>query len=597
MHKILEKRTGRHFIGLDKKPVPEMNILERKTRGKYIQNDMEQLRKLFIMPDSPDKFIEFGGELLDLIHSFFQEKGGIHSSIALPELAKLFSDIDIPKRPNLLKDVLKEIKTKITSHSVKVGNPYYIGHMTSAVPYFMILLEMIIASLNQNQVKIESAKASTFVERELLAWMHRLIFNRDKKFYRTHIQNRQVQLGNVTVDGTIANLTALMVARNKAFPPDGIFPGIRKAGLYEAFRHYGYTKAVILVSRRGHYSIDKVARTMGIGDSNVIKVPVDSRNKIDINHLEKICNDIRLHNQNSRDKIKIISIVGIAGTTETGNIDNLKEMRRIATEFDTHFHVDAAWGGPVLMVDEFRYLFNGIEKADSVSMDAHKLLYSPVSMGMVFFRDETDLANLKHYSNYIIREDSVDLGRFSVEGSRAFACLKPWATFKIFGAAGFKLLFENAFELTSTLRGLVERHCNFEPMNQPELFIFIYRFVPQKIREKIDSIMLNLNGKNTLRNRDDVSRIEFIERLEKINNVLNDLNIELHKELREADNSFVSRTMIDCPGFYYQNIVVLRAITVNPLTTPEILKEIIEEQNRIGTRIYKSEFIHRLERI
>ena len=189
--------------------------------------DMEQIKKLFIMPESADKFNEFGNELLDLIHSFFTEKGGIHSSIQLPDLAKLFSDTKAPRDPHLFKDVLYEIKTKVISHSVKVGNPYYIGHMTSAVPYFVILLEMIIAALNQNQVKIESAKASTFLEKEFISWMHRIIFRRSTKFYKNNIQNRETVLGNITLDGTMANLTALLTARNMAFPPDGRFPGIR----------------------------------------------------------------------------------------------------------------------------------------------------------------------------------------------------------------------------------------------------------------------------------------------------------------------------------------------------------------------------------
>jgi len=568
-----------------------MKLVEKQDRRPVIRADMEHLRKLFIMPDSPDKFIEFGTELLDLIHSFFKEKGGIHSAISLPDLAKLFSDISIPQEPHLLKDVLFEIKNKMIAHSVKVGNPYYVGHMTSAIPYFMILLEMIIAALNQNQVKVESAKASTFVEREFVAWMHRLVYNKDPKYYKAHIQNRDVALGTITLDGTLANMTALLVARNKAFPADERFPGIRRAGIAEAYRYYGVSKAVIIVSKRGHYSIDKVARTIGLGDDNVIKIPVDSRNKMDINSLEKVCEDIRKHNDKSREKIRIISIVGIAGTTETGNIDNLKEIRKIATKYKTHFHVDAAWGGSLLMVDEFRYLFHGIERADSVAVDAHKLLYSPVAMGVVVFRKKDDLNNLKHTANYIIRPDSVDLGRFNIEGSRPFSALKPWTTIKIFGKDGFKVLFEHAFELTSALRGLVERHCNFEPMNQPELFIYNYRFVPKKIRERLESLMLKIKGKP------DGEAGHEIELVRRINNILNDLNIELHKELREEDESFVSRTMLDSPYYLSQNVVILRAITINPLTTPEILKEIVDQQDRLGIKIYKSEFYHRLEKV
>lgn len=556
--------------------------------------DMEQIRKLFIMPESADKFHEFGNELLNLIHSFFAEKGGIHSSILLTDLAKLFSDINVPQNPHLLKDVLSEIKTNVISHSVKVGNPYYIGHMTSAIPYFVILIEMIIAALNQNQVKIESAKASTFLEKELLSWMHRIVFRRSAKFYKNNIQNKDVALGNLTLDGTMANLTALLTARNIAFGPQGRFPGIREAGIVEAYRHYGCDRAVILVSRRGHYSIDKVGRTIGIGNQNVIKIPVDSKNKIDLIKLEKTCHDIEEANKYGGPKTKIIAMVGIAGTTETGNIDNLKEMRRIADRYKTFFHVDAAWGGSLLLCDEYRYLFAGIEKADSVTVDAHKLMYAPPSLGMIFFRNGTELRAIQHYSNYIIRPDSIDLGRFSVEGSRPFAALKPWATLKIFGRKGFKMIFDHAFELTSVLRGLVDMHCNFEAMNQPELFIFNYRFIPKYVQEKLSRLMSKLQSVDDNKT---LIKMGYLTRIENINMALNELNTELHKAIREEDESFVSRTMIDAPQYFYQDCVVLRAITINPLTTPEILKEIIEQQNKLGIKIYKNYFHNRFEKI
>lgn len=558
---------------------------------------MEQIRKLFIMPESPDKFHEFGNELLDMIHRFFSEKGGIHSSILLTDLAKIFSNIDVPVQPHLLKDVLYEIKTDIIAHSVKVGNPYYIGHMTSAVPYFVILLEMIIAALNQNQVKIESAKASTFVEKELLSWMHRIIFRRSAKFYKTNIQNRDAALGNITLDGTMANLTAILTARNLAFGPHGRFPGIREAGLVEAYRYYGYDRAVIIVSKRGHYSIDKVGRTIGIGNQNVIKIPVDTRNKIDLIKLEKTCREIEEANAGNGPKTKIIAMVGIAGTTETGNIDNLKEMRKIADRHKAYFHVDAAWGGSLLLSEDYRYLFAGIEKADSVTVDAHKLMYAPPSLGMVFFRNGTDLRAIQHYSNYIIRPDSVDLGRFSVEGSRPFAALKPWATLKIIGREGFSLIFDHAFELTSVLRGLVEMHCNFEAMNQPELFIFNYRFVPKYVQEKLNKLMTRIQNEDYVDEKKNMIKMEYLARVENINMALNDLNTELHKAIREEDESFVSRTMLDSPQYFYQDCVVLRAITINPLTTPEILKEIIEQQNKLGLKIYKNFFHNRFERI
>ena len=97
-----------------------------------------------------------------------------------------------------------------------------------------------------------------------------------------------------------------------------------------------------------------------------------------------------------------------------------------------------------MIVDEYRSLFRGIESADSVSVDVHKLLYCPMAMGIVVFRNEKDLGHLKQFSQYINRRDSVDTGRFTIEGSRPFACLKPWASLKILGRDGYKLLFKQA---------------------------------------------------------------------------------------------------------------------------------------------------------
>ena len=547
---------------------------------KKVESSLDHLRKLFIMPDSTDKFMEFGHDVLEMIHEFFQEKKGLHKRIALPELAQIFDQISIPKDPQLIRDVLQEIKDKVTVHSVKVGSPHYIGHMTSAIPYFMVFLEIIITALNQNQVKIETAKASSFVERELIAWMHRIIFNRDDTFYRKNIQNPRIALGNITSGGTISNLTALMIARERAFPADRNFPGIRKVGVEGALNYYGYSKMVIFVSRRGHYSIRKAANLLGLGEKNVIYIPVDTYHRINIKALRKTIQNIKRIDLEKGEKTKIMSIIGIAGTTETGNIDNLMELGNIAREENAYFHVDAAWGGAALLVDEYKSLFRGIEKADSVAVDAHKLLYCPMSMGVVAFRNEKDLNHLKTISQYVNRPDSVDTGRFTIEGSRPFACLKLWASLKIIGRDGYRLLFGQAQEATSTFKRILEESGNFEILNHPELFILNYRLVPKKIMEK-------LNGwaerKKTLSNNNDKKNLT--KKIQKVNSVLNNLNILLQKSIRQDDTTFVSRTILESTRYRPQRIVVLRAVLINPLINNDILKKIVSTQNNIALRL------------
>lgn len=541
---------------------------------KRVASSPEYLHKLFIMPDSADRFVEFGEHLLDMIHDFFKEQDGIHSAISIEDLQAKFSHTVLPEDPRLIKDVLDDIKNNIIKHSVKVASPYYIGHMTTAIPYFMILLEMISVSLNQNQVKIESAKASTFVEREFLSWMHRLAFGRSEDFYRRNIQNRRIALGNITSDGTIANLTGLSLALTKAFPPDGrSFKGIRHEGLYRAFEHYGCRRAVILVSQRGHYSIRKAGRMLGLGEDAVITVPVvPGLNKIDIEKLYQIVERIKREDRMAGRPTKFVAVVGVAGTTETGNIDDLKALRRVADELGAHYHVDAAWGGGALLMEKGRRLLAGIETADSVTIDAHKLLFAPNTMGICLFRDPKDSKFLYHTSNYIIREGSVDQGRFTVEGSRPFAALKPWAAFKIIGREGYRIIFGHAMTLMSSFVELLNLDPLFELLNSPELFIINYRFIPQELGDKLRNYMF-----------DPVANAAKIAHL---NDHLNELNIELHKTIRENDTSFVSRTVLESTIYAPTKIVVLRAITVNPNTETRMLEEILEDHRLMGLKLW-----------
>jgi len=274
--------------------------------------------------------------------------------------------------------------------------------------------------------------------------------------------------------------------------------------------------------------------------------------------------------------------VGIAGTTETGSVDNLQKIGNIAGEIGAHFHVDACWGGSALLVNEYRPLFNGIQGADSVTIDAHKLLYCPMTMGIVLFRNEKDLQFIRHSTYYAIRRNSVDTGRFTIEGSRPFACLKPWASLKIIGREGYGLLFKQANKTTRNLKELLDNCGNFETLSVSELFILTYRFIPQEVRKKLIALReVEASSENKSK------RKETRQKIKKINYFVNALNIKVHKALRRDDTTFVSRTTLESTQYRPQNIVVLRAVLINPLTNKQILEEILETQNRIGIQIWQ----------
>ncbi|MDF5377659.1 aminotransferase class V-fold PLP-dependent enzyme, partial [Vibrio parahaemolyticus] len=169
--------------------------------------------------------------------------------------------------------------------------------------------------------------------------LHRLIYGQNDTFYNQWMHSANHSLGAFCSGGTIANITALWVARNKALRANGSFKGVEKEGLFKAMKHYGYDGLAVLVSERGHYSLKKAADVLGLGQEGLVAVKTDANNRIIIDDLKaKI---VELEKQN----IKPIAVIGVAGTTETGNVDPLPEIAEVCQAHGCHFHVDAAWGG------------------------------------------------------------------------------------------------------------------------------------------------------------------------------------------------------------------------------------------------------------
>jgi len=248
--------------------------------------DWQTLIRTFIKPEneaSRDTLFKYMEPILFGLHSFLNKHVGITEEVSLRELAaKYKSTIIHPNPEKKLADVITDLIEDIAPYAVNVASPYFIGHMTSAIPFFMVHLKTITAALNQNVVKVETSKVVSVIEKQVLAKIHRLIFKKDEAFYDEHVQDPNTTLGCFTDGGTLANTTALWVARNAAFPPVDGFNGIEKDGLMAAYKRYGVERCVILVSRLGHYSLRKASGLLGIGNQNLIALDVDNRNKVDL---------------------------------------------------------------------------------------------------------------------------------------------------------------------------------------------------------------------------------------------------------------------------------------------------------------------------
>jgi glutamate decarboxylase len=523
--------------------------------------DWQALTRTFIRPEneaSRSTLIKYMEQILFGLHDFLKTHVGFTEEISLKDLADRFTDSLISQNPEKkLADVITDLIEDIAPHAVNVASPYFVGHMTSAIPFFMVHLKTIVAALNQNVVKIETSKVVSAVEKQVLAKIHRLIYGKNDAFYDEHIQSPNTTLGCFTENGTLSNLTALWIARNTRFSQKNGFDGVEKEGLLAAHQAYGIDRSVILVSKRGHYSLNKAGGVLGIGNRNIVAIDVDEKNRIDLTALKNTIKELT----KSSNKTAILAVVGIAGTTETGSVDPLLKLGETCAENSIHFHVDAAWGGPTLMSEKYRHLLSGIELADSVTIDGHKQFYMPMSCGMVYFKDPTIMDNVIYHANYVNRPGSVDLGIKSPSGSREANSLILDSALKIMGSRGYALLIDHGIETARAFADEIEKRPYFQLVTPPELNILTYRICPFDLQKKLAE--------------------SDMEQSLKINEKLNDINLNLQRLQREAGNSFVSRTTLNIKHFSGQNIVVLRTVIMNPMTNIEILREILDEQEEI----------------
>jgi glutamate decarboxylase len=516
--------------------------------------NLENLYRIFTVPEAPDSTLGAIDHAISADVTGFLQTHIVATERSMEEIESHFSSPVIPEEPTYVSDYTEFVTEHLVAQSVHTAAPGFIGHMTSALPYFMLPLARLMTALNQNLVKVETSKAFTPMERQVLAMLHHLVYRQPEEFYPDWIHNSLYALGAFCSGGTIANVTALWVARNRLFAPDGAFHGIAQEGLGRALRHRGCDGIAVLVSERGHYSFGKAADLLGLGRDNLVKVVTDANNRMDLSALRQELRRLRERN------ILPLAIVGIAGTTETGNVDPLEELADIAAEVGCHFHVDAAWGGPTLFSDRHRHLLKGIERADSVTIDAHKQLYVPMGAGMVVFKDPTALSAIEHHANYILRHGSKDLGSHTLEGSRPGKAMLVHAGFAIMGRKGYELLIDLGIERARTFAAMIRQHADFELTSEPELNILTYRYCPFKVRQALAAWTVEQRGAINLR--------------------LDQVCMLLQKYQREAGKTFVSRTRLRVSR-YDVELTVLRVVLANPLTTDEILTAILAEQCEI----------------
>lgn len=503
----------------------------------------------------------------DLKSSFFENDYPLQhnrvttADVTLEEVAAKFKSSEIQEYPLTLEQYFRKISSDVLPNVINTAAPTFIGHMTSALPDFVHDLSKLISQLNQNLVKIETAKSLIFLEREALAILHRSFYSQSSNFYNKYIQKLNANLGLVTTGGTTANITALLTARNKA-----LFSTIQNfaysgKSIYSLLKEKGYEDMTILGTHRMHYSIRKAISVLGLGIDTIMYVAADENGRLDTADLmEKIelC---------KKRKILIIAIVGIAGATETGQIDPLEDIGAIAFANKIHFHVDAAWGGTTIFSEKYKYKLKGIECADSITFCGHKQLYLPQGISICLFKDPLQLQFATTTASYQATIDSYDVGKFSLEGSRSAISLCLHAALRLIGKKGYEALVNYSMDLTSFFTKTIQSTNAFELIGTPVLNIVNYRYIPLRFRDKLHLKTLSIQD----------------------NNEINSFNRLLQEKQFLKGNTFVSKTTLTHSQYGEEGILVFRAVLSNPLTTQADLCEVLKDQLFIAYEINSDE--------
>ena len=337
------------------------------------------LKALAAFELSQEELAEFEQQLsaLSAQHLQAESRPGLSNS---SKVEQTFYSSDLPEQAKSFNQYSALLKPSVLG-TVNTTRPDFVGHMTSALPSFMPLMQKLMAALNQNNVKLETSGYFTDLERQVLAILHRAFYGTEygdqvESFYQGTMHQPKKALGVFCSGGTLANIMALWVARNRLLSAYGVAEKGLMAALM-SLGEEGYQGLAVLVSERGHYSLSKAADVLGIGRENLVAVAVDDQHCIDLKDLVTKLAALEAK------RIKVMAIVGVAGATETGSIDDLEALADFAEGVDCHFHVDGAWGGAAIFSQRHRHKLKGIERADSITLDAHKQLYVP--MGLEWF--------------------------------------------------------------------------------------------------------------------------------------------------------------------------------------------------------------------
>lgn len=336
---------------------------------------------------------------------------------------------------------------QVVAASTGLHHPRYMGHQVAPPLPGAALAELVSAFLNQGTGVFEMGPASAPIELAVIDWMARVVG------YPASAG------GTLTSGGSLGNLTALLAMRQA------------RAG-YDAWRGGTQKPLAVITSSDAHYSVARAVRVMGWGDAGVIAVPVDERHRMRASAIEAALVD---------NPGRVIGIVAAAGSTATGAFDPLDEIADVAQKHGLWLHVDAAHGGGAILSAKHRGKLAGIERADSLVWDAHKLMMMPALVTAVLFREGGHAYEaFAQQASYLFAGGAPadtwwDLGQRTLECTKRAMSIELWSAVRVHGEAWFGQVVDRLFELAQVFAGKLAASSDFELALPPEGNIVCFR--------------------------------------------------------------------------------------------------------------------------
>ncbi len=476
-----------------------------------------------------NEFKKIGHQLIDSIADFFDTiaERPVTTAETSQQLQSILGNNSLPETGGELSKIFANATFLLFDHSLLNGHPKFFGYITSAPAPAGVLAELLAAAVNPNVGANVLSPIATEIEKQTVKWLARFI-GVDESYG-----------GLLVSGGNMANFTAFLAARTAKGPKSIKAEGIKN----------GSQKMTVYCAQTTHTWIEKAVILFGLGTNAVRWIATDDANVMDNTALEK---SIKKDEENGCHPLMVI---GTAGDVSTGAVDDLKGIAAICKKYDLWFHVDGAYGIPAAVLPEFKTLFSGVEEADSIALDPHKWLYSPLEAGCTLVKDPNHLiaAYSSHPVYYNFSSDdepsTLNFYEYGLQNSRGFRALKVWIMLQQMGINGYQKLIAADIELSRLLFELADKHKELQAITQ-NLSITTFRYVPLNFDEKDESF-------------------------------LNTLNEQLLNSLQKKGKVFLSNAVIR--GKY-----CLRCCIVNFRTTRKDIEEIIEIIVKEGKNVHLS---------